>query len=72
MIKFIRNLFKGKKQQCNIPDISKRFCINYVVDGNLAIELQYYCDATTEAEARYDFWDTHNELYHDIISVNVC
>ena len=22
MIKFIRNLFKGRKQQCNIPDVS--------------------------------------------------
>ena len=22
MLKFIRNLFKGKKQQCNIPDAS--------------------------------------------------
>ena len=22
MLKFIRNLFKGKKQQCNIPDVS--------------------------------------------------
>lgn len=72
MIKFIKNLFKGRKQQCNIPVVSKHFCINYVIDGNLAIELQYYCDATTEAEARYYFWDIHNELYHDIISVNVC
>ena len=54
------------------PVVSKRFCVNYVVDGNLAIELQYYCDATCENMARYDFWDTHNELYHDIISVNVC
>jgi hypothetical protein len=22
MLKFIRNLFKGRKQQCNIPDVS--------------------------------------------------
>jgi hypothetical protein len=25
MFKFIRNLFKGRKQQCNIPVVTKRF-----------------------------------------------
>ena len=25
MMKFIRNLFKGRKQQCNIPDVTHRF-----------------------------------------------
>ena len=25
MLKFIRNLFKGRKQHCNIPDVSKSF-----------------------------------------------
>jgi hypothetical protein len=27
MIKFIKNLFKGKKQQCDIPDVSKSVCL---------------------------------------------
>ena len=26
MLKFIRNLFKGKKQQCNIHDVSNSVC----------------------------------------------
>lgn len=52
--------------------VSKRFCINYVVDGNLTTELQYYCYAINEDMARYDFWDTHEGFYYDIISINVC
>ena len=27
MLKFIKNLFKGKKQQCDIPDVSKSVCL---------------------------------------------
>lgn len=60
------------EKQCAISDVSKRFCVKYVVDGNLALEYSWFCDATSEVMARYYFWDNHNGLYHDIISVNVC
>ena len=59
------------KKQCAIHNVSKRFCVKYVVDGKLASEYSWFCDATCENMARYDFWYSHNELYHDIISVNV-
>jgi len=71
---WIKRLFskKTKTKQCDIHVVSKRFCVKYVVGGNLSLEYSWFCDATSEAMARYDFWDNHNGLYHDIISVNVC
>ncbi len=60
------------EQQCAIHNVIKRFCVKYVVDGNLDLEYSWFCDATCEEMARCDFWDNHNEIYHDIISVNVC
>ena len=36
MLKFIRNLFKGRKQQCNIPDVNysalKNEGLDYIKD----------------------------------------
>ena len=32
MIKFIKNLFKSRKQQCNIPVVSKRFPFGETLD----------------------------------------
>jgi hypothetical protein len=73
MCNFFGEILKGKKPDIKLP-ITKHcinYVVNYVVDGNLAIELQYYCTAESEVMARHDFWDTHNGIYHDIISVKV-
>ena len=71
---WIKRLFSknAENKQCDIHVVSKRFCVKYVVDGNLSLEYSWFCDATCEEMVRYDFWDNHNGLYHDIISVNVC
>lgn len=71
---WIKRLFSKKAQteQCTIHSVSKCFCVKYVVDGKLALEYSWFCDTTSKGMARYNFWDNHNGLYHDIISVNVC
>ena len=34
MWKFIKNLFKGRKQQCNLPVVSKRFPFGETLEYN--------------------------------------
>lgn len=70
----IKRLFnkKKRKEECDIPFVIKRFCVKYVVDGDLALEYSWCCNATSLTTAIYHFWDNHNALHHDIISINVC
>jgi len=65
----LKMLFGSRKPALNKPVVSSRFIVRYTVDGNLNNVLKYECIAESEDMARYDFWDTHNELYHDILSV---
>lgn len=65
----LKMLFGNSKPALNKPFVSDRFIVRYTVDGNLNNVLKYECIAESENMARYDFWDIHNELYHDILSV---
>jgi hypothetical protein len=65
----LKMLFGSRKPALNKPVVSSRFIVRYTIDGNLNNVLKYECIAESENMARYDFWDTHNGLYHDILSV---
>lgn len=51
------------------PVVSSRFIITYCVDGNLGTVQSWECIAESKEMAEYDFWDRHNSLYTDILSV---
>jgi hypothetical protein len=51
------------------PVVSSRFTITYCVDGNLGTVQSWECIAESKEMAEYDFWDSHNSLYTDILSV---
>lgn len=42
---------------------------NYIDERNLTFVFQYFCDAKIEEMTKYDFWNTYNGLYHDIIPI---
>lgn len=60
---------KNKYNDLHVVD--KRFCIKYIVNGNLSKERSWFCNAYDEDMARYYFFDRYNKLNHDIISVNI-
>ena len=69
---WFKKIFRKKKDNLPISNVSKHFCITYCEDGNLENEKKWEMWATSETMARYDFWDRFNELYTDILDVNVC
>lgn len=67
MIQWIRDIFARKKEEPKIQ--YKKYRVKYIIDGDLFKE--YYQDyiALNKDNARYNFWDEHNEYYHDILDV---
>ena len=60
MIKFLKNLVKGRKQQCNIPDVSKSLPDHYAGELNTKrikayklLHEQYNLEEGTEGYAAY-------------------
>lgn len=68
MKKFFKWLFNSNKKT-ETPTIPNKYCVKYVEDGNLYVEYSWFVYAQSEEMARYDFWDSHNSLYCDILSV---
>ena len=60
-----------KPRQPHLPqtNVIIRFTITYCVDGNLGTVQSWECIAESKEMAEYDFWDRHNSLYTDILSI---
>jgi hypothetical protein len=75
MIKFFNRLFNSIFR-CNTTKLvenydfsPKTYCVSYIIDDNPNTVYNWIVTSSCVEEARYDFWDSHNEKYHDIIDV---
>lgn len=62
-------LMFARQPRLQQPVVSSRFIITYCVDGNLGTVQSWECIAESKEMAEYDFWDRHNSLYTDILSI---
>jgi hypothetical protein len=62
-------LMFARQPRLQQPVVSSRFIITYCVDGNLGTVQSLECIAESKEMAEYYFWDRHNSLYTDILSV---
>lgn len=51
------------------PVVNRSFTIKYFEDGNLRDLQTWECIAESKEMAEYYFWDRHNSIYTDILSV---
>ena len=70
-MKWIKKLFKRKDKGVP-PRINKCFIVRYIVGGSIGNERLVMIWGVDEIDVRYKFWDMFDELYHDILDIDIC